>query len=141
VIGVNIGSENGSKRYGWYIKPATMYAISAGTEHPKEAAALLNFLVNDKEMILLQGTEKGVPVNRNARTILKEEGKLRGFEYKANVSMMNNRERMGVMIPLMENATVVDTFKKMGDEYIFGRMSLSDCADQILETVHEVEGD
>ena len=138
VIGVNIGSENGSKRYGWYIKPATMYAISAGTEHPKEAAALLNFLVNDKEMILLQGTEKGVPVNRNARTILKEANKLRGFEYKANVSMMSNRERMGVMIPLMENATVVDTFKKMGDEYIFGRMSLSDCADQILETVHEV---
>ena len=56
VIGNNL-MEPGALRSGWYTKPATLYAISATTQHPKEAARFLNFLINDADMPRLQGTE------------------------------------------------------------------------------------
>lgn len=40
--------------------------ISANTEHPHEAAKLLDYLLNSKEMAIVQGTEKGVPVSKKA---------------------------------------------------------------------------
>ena len=44
--------EPGAKSLGWFVKPATMYAISNNTEHPEAAAKLLNYLLNGEEMNL-----------------------------------------------------------------------------------------
>jgi oligogalacturonide transport system substrate-binding protein len=137
-LGRKLVQKDGSTLYGWYIKPATMYAISATTKHPKEAAKLLNFLLNDSDMILLQGLEKGVPANQNARSVLREAGKLKGFEYQANINMMNDRSRVEVMVPLMENADLIDVFKKYGDEYLFGRQELSQSAEKILTEIRQI---
>ena len=46
-----------ARKFGWCVKPATMYAISATTEYPEEAAKLLEFLLNSRDMAQLQGTE------------------------------------------------------------------------------------
>ena len=39
-----------AKKFGWCVKPATMYAISATTEYPKEAAKLFVEEVNENEI-------------------------------------------------------------------------------------------
>lgn len=56
----------GAKSSGWVVKPSTMLGISAESEHPQEAALLLNFLLNDPAAISLLGTERGVPVSKIA---------------------------------------------------------------------------
>lgn len=76
--------EPGAKSLGWFVKPATMYAISNNTEHPEAAAKLLNYLLNGEEMTLRQGTEKGVPISSSAFEILKDHDVLMGYEVQAD---------------------------------------------------------
>lgn len=116
---------------GWYVKPATMWAISANTAHPEEAAKLLDHLLNDREMAILQGTEKGVPVSHAAVEALSGEGLTDTNEYKATREMKEHMDEFHQMIPNMENETIIDVFKSGADEYLYDKQSAGDCAKSI----------
>lgn len=129
--GVSRGSFpklTGAKLSGWYIKPATMWAVSADTEHPEEAAKLLNYLLNDPDMAKLQQTEKGVPVSDAAIDALTEEGLSKTNEYKAATEMNEMIGELNLMIPNMENESIIDSFKSEADEYLFDKMTVEECA-------------
>ena len=128
----------GAKLSGWYIKPATMWAISAGTEHPEEAAMLLNYLLNDPDMAKLQQTEKGVPVSDAAVEALNEEGLSKTNEYMAVSEMNENIDEMNLMIPSMENESIIDAFKSGADEYIFDKMTVEECAKATCKAMRDV---
>ena len=128
----------GAKRSGWYIKPATMWAISAGTEHPKEAAMLLNFLLSDPHMVTLQQTEKGVPVSKTAIDVLNEEGLSETNEYKAIQEMNEYQNELYLMVPNIENESIIDVFKSEADEYIFDKASSEEAADNIYNGIRKV---
>lgn len=66
----------GSDNPGQFFKPSMLFAISKNSGHPKEAALLLNFLMNEPEGSLLMGTERGVPLSRVARQTLQDNQKL-----------------------------------------------------------------
>lgn len=104
---------------GLYMKPATMYAISNISENPEEAAKLLDYLLNNENMILLQGTEKGVPVSKKAVETLKKDNKLDGYGYEAYSNMQQHRDELNIMIPIMESEEIIDVFKEDADEYIY----------------------
>lgn len=127
-----------AKDSGWYIKPATMWAISADTEHPVEAARLLDYLLNDPDMAKLQQTEKGVPVSDAAVDALNEEGLSETNEYKAIQDMTEHQDEMHLMIPNMENESIIDAFKSGADEYIFDKMSVSQCAKETLKAMKDI---
>lgn len=124
-----------AKLSGWYMKPATMYAISSITEHPKEAAELLNFLLNSEEMAKLQKTEKGVPVSSSARKALQETGELDGWEAKANQKMLDERDWMQTMVPALENEALMDAFKAGAYEYVYGRQTCEEAAGMIYKEI------
>ena len=127
----------GAKRLGWYIKPATLYAISADTEEPEAAAKLVNFLVNDPDMAKLQGTEKGVPASKAAIETLKAEGKLEGIDYKATELMLAHQDEMELMNPILENQTVLDTFFQESKYYILADVSIDEVADKIYNSFYK----
>jgi oligogalacturonide transport system substrate-binding protein len=121
----------GAKTLGWYIKPATLYAISSTTEHPKEAAKLLDFLVNSREMTLLQKTDKGIPISKSAENVLEEEGLIPDLDYRANKQMLDNQEKMPVMYPVLENENVYVSFKSEADYYLYNRSTVEEVAEKI----------
>jgi oligogalacturonide transport system substrate-binding protein len=123
---------------GWYMKPATMYAISNITEAPEASAKLLDFLLNSEEMADLQKTEKGVPVSQSALAELKEQNLLDGYGYQAAEKMTENKETMELMIPIMENEDILSTFKSESYEYIYGKASLDECANDIYEGINSI---
>jgi oligogalacturonide transport system substrate-binding protein len=123
---------------GWYMKPATMYAISNITPYPEASAKLLNFLVNSTEMADYQQTEKGVPVSSLAVQELESKGLLDGYGYEANQKMLENESAMGIMIPIMENEDIIETFKQDADEYLYEQMSLEECAQQIYTDLKQI---
>src|SRR4029078_11906710 len=45
---LRVPGESEEERTGMYFKPAMYYAVSAKSEHPKEAALLVDFLLNDQ---------------------------------------------------------------------------------------------
>lgn len=123
---------------GWYMKPATMYAISSITDYPEESARLLDYLLNSREMAALQKTEKGVPVSKTALDELAQKGYLDSYEYEASRKMIAERDKMNIMIPVMENETVLDIFKKDSDSYLYDKMELMECAKMICEDIGAV---
>ncbi len=56
--------EATAKRRGQAIDTPALWSVSAKSKHPKEAVALLNFLINDVEGAKAAGTTRGVPSSK-----------------------------------------------------------------------------
>jgi oligogalacturonide transport system substrate-binding protein len=120
-----------SRSTGWYLKPATMYAIRKDTEHPEEAGKLLNFLLNDPDMAQLQGLEKGVPVSQKARSALPETELQEGFSAEAGNAILNNRAMYKMMNPFLENENAIRNFREEAARYLYGKEDLKTAAVQL----------
>ena len=59
---------------GGFTKISMALAVSANSAHPKEAAMLVNYLLNDDEAIEICGTERGIPCSAEGVKILEEKG-------------------------------------------------------------------
>ena len=111
-----------------------MYAISKNTEHPKESAELLNFLINNRQMILLQGTEKGIPVSSRARQTLSVNGRLNGYDAEAGNFVLSNLDTFETMVPSLENSDVIDAFQDQATQYAYGVADLDTCAQALSDS-------
>ena len=123
---------------GWYAKPATMYAISNKTDHPKESAMLLDFLLNSEEMARLQGVEKGVPVSVSARACLEENEMLTGIQYEAFLKMNEYSEDIAVVSPYLENDTMIDALRNACNAVIYERSTAEEQAEELYRVFHGV---
>ena len=119
---------------GWYAKPATMYAISASTDHPAEAAMLLDFLLNSEEMALLQGVEKGVPVSAAARTTLEENDMLTGIQYDAAMKLNEFTDSIAVVSPYLESSDMIDAFRNACNAVLFDKSTVEEQARELYDT-------
>lgn len=111
---------------GWYMKPATMYAISKDTDHAKEAGMLLDFLMNSKEMAELQGIEKGIPLSSSARETLSKNGMLSGIQFEASEKM--DSAPLSELSAVLENGGLIDDFFAAATDYIYDKKNLSAAA-------------
>lgn len=66
---VKMGDYNGG-----FIKVNQAFGISAATEHPAEAAALIQFLVAEEEGVVTLGDTRGVPANQKGLSMLDLSG-------------------------------------------------------------------
>ena len=120
VVGDYTASDASLSGSGWDAKPATMYAVSRNTDHPEEAAMLLDFLLNSSDMAYLQGVEKGIPLSNAARKYLEEENMLSGIQYDASLRMENNKF-ISTLDPFKENGDVIDSFFDKCDLVIYDK--------------------
>ncbi len=130
MVGDFLSSGNGSGS-GWYIKPATMFAISSNCDNPSEAGEVLNYLLNSPEFIMLQGTERGIPVSITALETLTNSGELSGVEYESGQIIRNNMDTMVLINPMLENSDVQDAFKTYADMYLYGEISLQEASAEL----------
>jgi oligogalacturonide transport system substrate-binding protein len=117
---------------GWYAKPATLYAVSKHTKHPKEAAMLLDFLLNSKDMAVLQGVEKGIPLSSTARETLDEKGMLSGLQYDASLVMDNNK-LIKHMNPILENTDILDEYINACNLVLYNKAPINDAAEELYQ--------
>lgn len=136
VVGNYIGCGDGAE--GWYTKPATMYAVSANTEHPREAAILLDFILNSDEISELQGIEKGIPLSRASRDYLEKHDMLKGLHYDAFTLMSERIDDMDLIDPFMENTSVLEEFQDAFNAVLFDKASAEERAAQLLEAIKEM---
>jgi multiple sugar transport system substrate-binding protein len=59
--------ESAGKQPGLWLQASQLYTINARTEHPKEAAKLIDFLVNDPEAGKIILNDRGVSANSDVR--------------------------------------------------------------------------
>lgn len=121
---------------GWYEKPATLYAISKNTDHPKEAAILLDFLLNSKDMAQLQGVEKGIPISQTALNTLDKKGLLSGLQYEAS-EIMNSNDKLREMDPVLENNDIINDFFSTCNLVMYDKASLEEAVSGFYTALNE----
>ncbi|NJP95485.1 sugar ABC transporter substrate-binding protein [Nonomuraea sp. FMUSA5-5] len=98
-----------------YLKPSMYWAMSATTEHPAEAALLINFLTNDTRVGALFGTDRGVPANPKFQEAIKPKLDESGQEALAFTTAVT--KKVGAAPPITpkgasEVATVLDRYNQ-----------------------------
>ncbi len=85
VIGefIKFGDYNGG-----FNKISMGMAVSAASAHPKEAAMLINFLLNDPEGVEICSTERGIPCSAAAVKVLNEKGLGDALVAEANAKVL-----------------------------------------------------
>ncbi|MCL2898727.1 ABC transporter substrate-binding protein [Brenneria tiliae] len=63
----------GAKESGLFFKPGLIFSIGKNTRHVKEAAQLVNFLLNDPRGVTAMGLHRGIPLSEKAVQILQQE--------------------------------------------------------------------
>ena len=121
---------------GWYEKPATLYAISKNTEHPKEAALLMDFMLNSTEWAELQGVEKGIPISDSVRDYLESKGDLSGIQYEAS-QVMENNDKISPMNSIIEDDKLYSSFIDACNLVLFDKATPEEAAAQLYEIYSE----
>lgn len=87
VIGefVKLGENNGG-----FTKISMGLAVASSTSHPKEAAMLINFLLNDAEGVEIGSTERGIPCSAAAIKVLDEKGLGDSLVKEANAKVIEH---------------------------------------------------
>lgn len=138
VVGSYVGCTEEVR--GWYTKPATLYAVSAATEHPKEAALLLDFLLNSDDISELQGVEKGVPLSKASRNYLEQHDMLKGLHYDAFRLMSANIDSMTLINPFMENSDMLDAFQDACNAVLYDKSTSEEKAEALFDRFNELLG-
>lgn len=136
VVGAYPMAEN-AKRLGWYVKPATMYAISKNSKEPEAAAKFLDFLLNNREMALLQKNEKGIPISDSAYEVLEQEGLLGDLAVDANKQIIDNQKAISKMSTVLEAENVYLSFINESNYYLYGKMSLEEVEERLYNEFYE----
>lgn len=81
---VKMGDYNGG-----FTKISMAFAVSATSEHPKEAAMLINFLLNEEEGVKICSTTRGIPASKIGLKVLQDNNLGDPLTIEANTKVMN----------------------------------------------------
>jgi multiple sugar transport system substrate-binding protein len=117
---------------GQYFKPSMFLGVGASTGHPKEAAQLVDFLINDEQAAKILGATRGIPVNESIRE--ETEPQLKDFDktiadYQS--SLEGSLKDPPQAPPSGDNALQA-TFQRDYDQVSYERMSPREAAENYV---------
>ena len=120
------------KEPGQYLRAAMNLTVSSQSEHPQEAAKLVNFLLNSQAANEILGIDRGLPTNGNvveAATANVDE-----TVAKANAIIESVRENGSpAPVPAPTGAAAVNTlFQEFAQQVQFGQKSIKDAAAEFI---------
>lgn len=129
-----LSDENGNNS-GWMLKPALLYAISANTKYPDEAAEFLNFMLNDSEAAKILGTTRGLPVSEAAEKSLEESGLLTGLAHESD-TLLENLDTVTIS-PYMELAQMKSFYNTAIEKISYDAVDTADAAHEMYNLIKE----
>lgn len=127
---------------GGFTKVSMGLAVSATSAHPKEAAMLINFLLNEAEGVEILSTERGIPCSAAALEIINEKDLGDPLVKEANAKVMEHSK-----FPLDPKFEHNDLKANPDGIYfkVFGKLSTDDydsaaAAEALIEGVNECLG-
>ncbi|MFJ4621539.1 ABC transporter substrate-binding protein [Streptomyces sp. NPDC088812] len=117
-----------------YVKSSQYWSISTGTQHPAEAALLVNFLTGDKEAAKVLGVERGLPAVPELRDVVRSS---LTPEDREAADFVESVENGPVGSPPAITPTGASDFEttltRYGQEVMFGQRSAEDAAEAFLK--------
>jgi multiple sugar transport system substrate-binding protein len=125
---------------GSYLRTAMNIAISSTTEHPEEAARLVDFLLNDPEAYAILGIDRGVPANPavlEAATANVDDVTAKGLSVIDGV----RADGAAPPVPPKPGASNVNAlFAEFAQEVQFERMSIKDAVASFINSAEQELG-
>jgi multiple sugar transport system substrate-binding protein len=118
---------------GTYYKPAMFWSLNAKSKHPKEAAQLLDFLMNDPDAAKLTLSDRGLPANLAQRTAILPA--LKPADQAAAAFLEKLRPTIGATpaLPPKGSGKISGTVvKKTNEQVLFKKMTPEQAADDFL---------
>jgi multiple sugar transport system substrate-binding protein len=117
---------------GQYFKPSMFLGVSANTGHAKEAAQLVDFLLNDEAAAKILGATRGIPVNETIRKetapLLKDFDK-RVADYQAS---LEGKLKDPPQAPPSGDNALQTTFQRDYDQVSYQRMTPREAAENYV---------
>jgi len=122
---------DGTEKYD-YFKPGMYWTASSQSKHPAEAAALIDFFLNDPEAVKILGTERGIPASATTIDAIRDEltpAELKAVEYaESRVPFLGNAPEI---VP--NGASDIESVMvRYLQEVLFERQSPADAATALL---------
>jgi len=121
---------------GGWTKPGIYYSIASNSEHPKEAAMLIDFLTNSPEAGKILKFDRGVPSNSKVLEAITPEltpVEKRVAEY---ITRVNELHTPPYAIPNAKaGGVMLETAKRLSQEVVFDRLTPRQAADQLISEV------
>lgn len=126
-----------SAELGQYAKPSMLISIARRSEHPQEAARLIDFLLNDPEAGKVLGLSRGMPVNAQIRDAV--GATLTGppkvaYDFEAAILP---KLKDAPPPPPKGSGEVKAAFQRVYDDVAFERMSPAEAADKFVQEAQQ----
>ena len=121
---------------GAWLRSSMDYAISSTSQHPKEAAMLLDFLVNSEEAASHILSDRGIPANKRIREFITPE--LDETQLK-EIAYLDRLAEVGTPAPLPfppGSAATLEILQRHLDDLFFGRRSPEELAESLITEVN-----
>ncbi|UFU03922.1 ABC transporter substrate-binding protein [Ruania suaedae] len=130
--------SEGSDTTGLFLKPGLMMSIAANSEHPDEAAAFIDFIINDPEVGNIFGMTRGVPASATAQEGIEASGlDQEMLEYASMVSDQLD----GTPPPAIQGlGTLEQTFNSIAQEVTYGDVPVDEAAERWFAEAENVLG-
>lgn len=137
---LRVPGEAAGERTGMYFKPAMYYSVSARSEHPEEAALLVDFLLNDTAAGEILLSDRGLPANTDVRAAVQDEfaetDKL-AAEFLAD---LEDEIVDGPAVPPVGAGEVAEIIRRVNQEVLFGSLTPEQGAEQFVTEVQAAIG-
>lgn len=142
--GFTVGQEIkwGDKANGGFAKVSMGLAITESCKNPVEAAALINFLLNEEEGASIMGTECGMVCSASGQAAAEAAGKVKPLVKEANDIVMNFVDFQ--LDPDYESSKLKGSdgyYTDAFDGFSYGDYTAEEAAEILLDGVNEVLGE
>ncbi|TDE14339.1 ABC transporter substrate-binding protein [Jiangella asiatica] len=126
---------------GVYLMRSNSWAVNAETEHPDEAVALVDFLVNDPDAGEILGLTRGVPPNQSIAASVKDglDAKEQQIvEYVEYLSQDGNSRPAPAPDPAGTRNIRSEMFDRYSQEVLFGQRDAADAAEAFVAEAQQL---
>ncbi|GAA1465596.1 ABC transporter substrate-binding protein [Nocardiopsis exhalans] len=132
--------ETEHQRTGMYFKPAMYYSVSAGSEHPEEAARFVDFMLNSTEAAQVVLSDLGLPANLEVREAI--TGDLPPADERGAAFLAEVEDEIvdGNPPPPIGSGEIVSINERVYQELSFGNLTAEQAAEQFIEELEAAIG-
>ncbi|SHI45350.1 multiple sugar transport system substrate-binding protein [Nocardiopsis flavescens] len=132
--------ESTGDRTGMYFKPAMFYSVSAGSDHPEEAARFVDFMLNGTDAAELILSDLGLPANVDVRGHILSSLPPADERSAVFLSEIEGDIVDGNPPPPIGAGQVVEITKRVTDAMAFGDLTPEEAAQQWISEVESATG-
>jgi len=129
---LRLPGETGSERAGYSIDPSQLWSVAAKSEHPEEAALLVDFLTNDKEGAAELLTQRGLPINPDVAESITAQLSADDQTFVGFITDLQESELPSNYVYPAGAATVADILIQVSTELEFGRLTPAEAAKKFV---------